>query len=62
MECPKCQAENPETRRFCNECGAKLLEKAVLLFTLSISNLHIHTVAEHPMFQLLFGRKEYGMD
>jgi len=26
MKCPKCQAENPETRKFCRECGAKLLQ------------------------------------
>ena len=25
MKCPKCQSENPETRKFCRECGAKLL-------------------------------------
>ncbi|MCF8146907.1 MAG: AAA family ATPase [Deltaproteobacteria bacterium] len=25
MECPKCQTENPNTRRFCRECGAKLV-------------------------------------
>jgi len=25
MKCPKCHAENPETRKFCRECGAKLL-------------------------------------
>jgi predicted ATPase/class 3 adenylate cyclase len=25
MRCPKCQIENPETRKFCSECGAKLL-------------------------------------
>jgi class 3 adenylate cyclase/tetratricopeptide (TPR) repeat protein len=25
MKCPKCQTENPETRKFCSECGAKLL-------------------------------------
>jgi class 3 adenylate cyclase/tetratricopeptide (TPR) repeat protein len=25
MKCPKCQAENPETRKFCRECGAKLV-------------------------------------
>jgi len=24
MKCSKCQAENPETRKFCRECGAKL--------------------------------------
>jgi class 3 adenylate cyclase/tetratricopeptide (TPR) repeat protein len=26
MRCPKCQSENPETRKFCRECGAKLLQ------------------------------------
>jgi class 3 adenylate cyclase/tetratricopeptide (TPR) repeat protein len=25
MKCPKCQTENPETRKFCRECGAKLI-------------------------------------
>jgi len=25
MECPRCQTENPESRKFCRECGAKLL-------------------------------------
>lgn len=24
MKCPKCQAENPETKKFCYECGTKL--------------------------------------
>jgi class 3 adenylate cyclase/tetratricopeptide (TPR) repeat protein len=24
MKCQKCQAENPETKKFCRECGAKL--------------------------------------
>jgi class 3 adenylate cyclase/tetratricopeptide (TPR) repeat protein len=27
MKCPKCQHENPDTQKFCGECGAKL-EKA----------------------------------
>ena len=26
MKCPKCQTENPETRKFCRKCGAKLLK------------------------------------
>ena len=26
MRCPKCQSENPETRKFCRECGAKVLQ------------------------------------
>jgi GGDEF domain-containing protein len=26
MKCPKCQTENLETRKFCYECGAKLLQ------------------------------------
>jgi hypothetical protein len=25
MKCPECQTENPETRKFCRECGEKLL-------------------------------------
>lgn len=25
MKCPKCQTENPETRKFCRECGTKVL-------------------------------------
>jgi class 3 adenylate cyclase len=25
MKCPECQIENPETRKFCRECGAKLI-------------------------------------
>ncbi|MBE9569249.1 MAG: AAA family ATPase [Proteobacteria bacterium] len=25
MKCPKCQSENPDERKFCRECGAKLL-------------------------------------
>ncbi|MFX0203873.1 MAG: zinc-ribbon domain-containing protein, partial [Candidatus Hodarchaeota archaeon] len=25
MKCPECQTENPESKRFCRECGAKLL-------------------------------------
>jgi class 3 adenylate cyclase/tetratricopeptide (TPR) repeat protein len=25
MKCPRCQTENPEIRKFCKECGAKLI-------------------------------------
>ena len=25
MKCPKCQASNPETQRFCGECGTELV-------------------------------------
>jgi class 3 adenylate cyclase/tetratricopeptide (TPR) repeat protein len=25
MQCPRCQTENPETKKFCRKCGAKLL-------------------------------------
>jgi ribosomal protein L40E len=25
MKCPKCQTENPDTGKFCRECGAKLV-------------------------------------
>ena len=24
MQCPKCETENPETKKFCNECGTRL--------------------------------------
>ena len=24
MKCPKCQSENPETKKFCRKCGTKL--------------------------------------
>ena len=24
MKCPECQSENPESNRFCGECGGKL--------------------------------------
>ena len=24
MKCPKCEAENPETKKFCRKCGTKL--------------------------------------
>ena len=24
MKCPKCQSENPDTQKFCGQCGAKL--------------------------------------
>ena len=26
MKCPRCQTENPEGAKFCNECGNKLYE------------------------------------
>ncbi|MBW2053263.1 MAG: zinc ribbon domain-containing protein [Deltaproteobacteria bacterium] len=25
MKCPKCQTDNPDSRKFCRECGAKFL-------------------------------------
>ena len=25
MKCPKCQTDNPDNKKFCRECGAKLL-------------------------------------
>lgn len=27
MKCPKCQAENPEGAKFCEECGTRLVRK-----------------------------------
>jgi len=26
MKCPKCQAENSETKKFCGECGTQLTQ------------------------------------
>ena len=26
MKCPKCQTENPETKKFCGECGTQLTQ------------------------------------
>jgi tetratricopeptide (TPR) repeat protein/archaellum biogenesis ATPase FlaH len=26
VKCPKCQAENPDSKKFCGDCGAKLLQ------------------------------------
>jgi hypothetical protein len=28
MRCPKCGADNPDTKRFCGDCGAALLASA----------------------------------
>jgi len=25
MKCPKCHSDNPDTKRFCGECGTQLL-------------------------------------
>jgi hypothetical protein len=35
LKCPKCRAENPETKRFCGECGTRLgtLEETPASFT-----------------------------
>ncbi|HOI45007.1 MAG TPA: protein kinase, partial [Candidatus Aminicenantes bacterium] len=33
LRCPKCQADNPETHRFCGECGTTLAGGAGLSFT-----------------------------
>jgi len=26
MKCPKCHAENPVTKKFCHECGTRLIK------------------------------------
>jgi serine/threonine protein kinase/Tfp pilus assembly protein PilF len=40
MKCPKCQAENPESTKFCGECGTKLIPpvEAQPSFTKTIDN------------------------
>ncbi|MHC4484154.1 MAG: zinc-ribbon domain-containing protein, partial [Planctomycetota bacterium] len=25
MKCPKCNSDNPDTKEFCGDCGAKLV-------------------------------------
>ena len=29
MQCPECQTENPDTQKFCGECGAELEKTCV---------------------------------
>lgn len=48
MKCPKCHFDNPETTRFCSECGTKLLPAK------DISVSHTETL-ETPIKELTTG-------
>ncbi|MFC1783868.1 zinc ribbon domain-containing protein [Planctomycetota bacterium] len=30
MKCPKCQSDNPDTKEFCGDCGAKLVKVSLV--------------------------------
>jgi len=36
MKCPKCQFDNPDTQRFCGECGISSEEPKLALKTASL--------------------------
>jgi serine/threonine protein kinase/predicted Zn-dependent protease len=45
-KCPKCQAENPDTLRFCGECGTRLL---------SLEDIDVTKTIEEPREELTTG-------
>ena len=46
IKCPKCRADNPETKQFCGDCGTPLP---------SINNIDITKTAETPKEELTTG-------
>ena len=46
IKCPKCGAENPDTLKFCGECGTKLLPP---------ENIEVTKTAETPKKELTTG-------
>lgn len=45
MKCPKCHSENPDTQKFCGECGTKIpsLEDIAVTETLETSKEELTT-------------------
>jgi serine/threonine protein kinase len=46
IKCPKCQTENPETQKFCGECGTQLP---------SLNDIDVTETLETPMEELTRG-------
>jgi len=46
VKCPQCQTENPETSRFCSDCGTELP---------FINNIDVTKTAETPREELTTG-------
>ena len=46
MKCTKCSTENPEKRKFCRECGEKLLLKCLKCNSEKLDPEEVHQIME----------------